>query len=245
MDRIKCIVIDDEPIARQYLSDYVRKMPQLHMLTSFGKALDAYDLIESGEVDLVYLDIEMPGIKGIDFIQTLQKKPYIILTTAYSEYALQGYELDVVDYLLKPISFERFVKATNKVIRNVAILSRTKELIPPLEHDSGNSLARDFIFVKSGYKSVKVNIDDILYIESMKEYVLIHTGKKKYTKLDRMKNMESQLSDQGFIRIHRSYIVPVNKIHSVYGNMVEVSGDELPIGRSYKDTVYHVLGMGE
>jgi len=244
ISKIKCIIIDDEPIARQYLSDYIAKMPQLELLAAYGKAPDAYEVIETGEAGLVFLDIQMPGITGIEFIRTLQKKPAIILTTAYSEYALEGYALDVTDYLLKPISFERFAKAVNKVMERLN--SRTDK------NDQAASVAgishprkRDYIFVKAGYKSVRVNLADIMYLEAMKEYVVICTKDRKYTKLDRMKNIENQLKDQGFIRIHKSYIVSVKNIDAVFGNTLEVNGMQLPVGRSFKDDLNKILGTAE
>ncbi len=242
--RIKCIVVDDEPIAREYLSDYVRKMPQLELVAVYSRALDACEKIETGEAELVFLDIQMPGITGIDFIKTLQKRPAVILTTAYSDYAIQGYDLDVADYLLKPVPFDRFVKAVNKLTARMSLLQDKSEAPGPV---SGNSLnpVRDFIFVKSGYKSVKVNFSDILYLEGMKEYVVIYTRDRKFTKLDRMKNIENQLKDHGFIRIHKSYIVSVKSIDAVFGNTVEVNGKHLPIGRSYKEEINSVLGMNE
>jgi len=242
--KIKCVVVDDEPIARKYLSDYVAKMPQLSLEGVFSRASDAFEIIETGQADLVFLDIQMPGITGIEFIRTLQKKPNIVLTTAYSEYALEGYELDVADYLLKPVSFERFARAVNKVATRMA--TKSGEAQPGLfEKNETPQLPRDFIFVKSGYKSVKVNIGDILYVEGMKEYVVIHTKEKKYTKLDRMKNIENLLKEKGFIRIHKSYIVSVGSIDAVFGNTVEVNGSHLPLGRSYRDEVNAILGMNE
>lgn len=244
MSAIKCIVIDDEPIARQYLSDYISKIPQLELLAAFSRPTDAYGLIGSGEVGLIFLDIQMPGLTGIEFIRTLQKKPDIILTTAYSEYALEGYELDVTDYLLKPIPFDRFAKAVNKVIGKLSLQPGQHNAAEQVQSET-TGIPRDFIFVKSSYKSVKVNIGDILFVEGMKEYVVIHTNGKKYTKLDRMKNIEDQLKSQGFIRIHKSYIVSVKSIDAVFGNTVEVNGTHLPLGRSYKDGVNAILGMNE
>lgn len=241
MSTIKCIIIDDEPIARQYLSDYVAKMPQLELLKAFSRPQDAYVLIESGETELIFLDIQMPGLTGIEFIRTLQKKPAIILTTAYSEYAIEGYELDVVDYLLKPIRFDRFVAAVNKVMGRLSFLG-DKNMVQVQDENRKSDIFRDFIFVKSGYKSVKVNICDILYVEGMKEYVIMHTSEKKYTKLDRMKNIENQLKGRGFVRIHKSYIVSVQNINAVFGNTVEVNGIQLPLGRSYKEEVNAILG---
>ena len=244
MERIKCIVVDDEPIARQYLSDYVAKMPQLELLAVFSSAKDAWEIIETGAADLVFLDIQMPGLTGIELIRTLQKKPAIILTTAYSEYALEGYELDVADYLLKPISFDRFAKAVNKVAGRLEkqVGSISTGLSPAGENET---TTRDFIFVKSGYKSVKVNIRDILYVEGMKEYVVIHTKDKKFTKLDRMKNMENFLKGKGFIRVHKSYIVSVKNIDAVFGNTIEINQKQLPLGRSFRDEVNNALGMSE
>lgn len=244
MERIKCIVVDDEPIARQYLSDYVAKMPQLELLAVFNSAKEAWEMIETGAADLVFLDIQMPGLTGIELIRTLQKKPAIILTTAYSEYALEGYELDVADYLLKPISFDRFARAVNKVADR---LEKQAGNLSPDGLPSGEKELpdRDFVFVKSGYKSVKVNISDILYVEGMKEYVVIHTKDKKFIKLDRMKNMENFLKGKGFIRIHKSYIVSLKGIDAVFGNTVETGGKQLPIGRSYKDELNHILGTQE
>lgn len=244
IQKIKCIIIDDEPIARQYLSDYVARMPQLELLAAFGRAVDAYGLIETGDVGLVFLDIQMPGLTGIEFIRTLQKKPAIVLTTAYLEYALEGYELDVTDYLLKPISFERFARSVTKVISRLAISAGKPKSTAPERMDLSPA-PRDFIFVKSGYKSIKVNLSDILYVEGMKEYVVIYTKTKKYTKLDRMKNIENLLKDQGFIRIHKSYIVSVKNIDTVFGNTVEMNGIQLPIGRSFKDDLNAMLGVNE
>lgn len=235
--KLKCIIIDDEPIARQYLSDYVDKMPQLKLIGTFEKAEQAYELIETDAVDLLFLDIQMPGISGIEFIRTLDKKPEIILTTAFSEYALEGYELDVSDYLLKPIAFERFAKAVTK------ISARQAREIKQQSSDIGESkqFSHDFIFLKSGYKSIKIDVGDICYIEGMKEYIVIYTEKRKFIQLDRMKNMELQLQDHGFVRIHKSFIVSLKHIQAVYGNVVEVSGKQLPVGRSYKDKVNQLL----
>lgn len=244
MQKINCIIIDDEPIARQYLGDYVARMPQLQLLATFSRAVDAYGMIESGETDLLFLDIQMPGLTGIEFMRTLQKKPAIVLTTAYSEYALEGYELDVMDYLLKPISFERFARSVAKVISRQTSSPEKKEnsVTEPMDLPAA---PRDFIFVKSGYKSVKVNIADILYVEGMKEYVVIYTKTKKYTKLDRMKNIENQLNDQGFVRIHKSYIVSVRNIDAVFGNTVQINDIQLPIGRSFKEELNNLLGISE
>ena len=242
MTRLRCIIVDDEPIARQYLSDYVRKMPQLELIATFGRAADAYRTIEQGEVDLLFLDIQMPGLTGLEFLRTLAYRPSVVLTTAYSEYALEGYELDVTDYLLKPISFDRFAKAIKKTTREEHSQSGK---IQNVDYDTSSQspVLRDFIFVKSGYKSIKVNLSDILYVEGLKEYVVIHTKDRKFTKLDRMKNLEIQLRGNGFLRIHKSYIVSIRNVEAVFGNTVEIGGMQLPIGRSFKGEIERALGM--
>ncbi len=243
--KMKCIIVDDEPIARDYLSDYVQKMPQLELIGVYGRALDAYPIVEEGSVDILFLDIQMPGITGLDFLRTLQKKPAVILTTAYSEYAIEGFELEVTDYLLKPISFDRFTIAVKKVekMHQANIVSNANAVNDP---QMNLSINKDFIFVKSGYKSVKVSLNDVLYIEGLKEYVVIHTKDKKYTKLDRMKNLEQNLSGMGFLRIHKSYIVSITSINAVFGNTIEISeGIKLPMGRIYKKEIEKVLGMND
>lgn len=246
MEKTKCIIIDDEPIARQYLSDYVNKMPQLELAATFDRASDAYELIETTDIGIVFLDIQMPGLTGIEFLRTLQSKREIILTTAYSEYALEGYELDVTDYLLKPISFERFARAVNKAVGHLSSQNRSKDTIisASTNHEMtvNEPILREYMFVKSGYKSVKINISDILYVEGMKEYVLIYTKEKKYIKLDRMKNVENFLKKHDFLRIHKSYIVSLKKIDAVYGNTVEINGAKLPVGRNFKDELNKILG---
>lgn len=241
--KMKCIVVDDEPIARDYLSAYVQKMPQLELLGCYSNAMDAFPVIEEGHIDLIFLDIQMPGLTGLEFLRTLQSRPEVILTTAYSEYALEGFELEVADYLLKPISFERFAKAVKKVERR-KLPQPSATTITSEEMPERVSNAHEFMFVKSGYKSVKVLFDEILYIEGLKEYVLIRTKEGKFTKLDRMKNLEQNLSNKGFIRIHKSYIVSVSAIQSVFGNTIELTdGSKLPIGRVYKNKIEILLGL--
>jgi DNA-binding LytR/AlgR family response regulator len=224
MKNIRCVIIDDEPIAIDYLKEYVVQMPQLELIATFNRAKEAFGLIESQEVDLLLIDIQMPEITGLDFIRTLRVKPNIIITTAYSEYAVEGFNLNVLDYLLKPISFERFALAIHKVENQI-------------ETPKSNQIAqKDFMFLKSGYKSVKVNISDITHIEGMKEYIVFHSlDNKKYMKNERMKNVESELIDRGFIRVHKSFLVSINHITSFYGNTIEINDKEIPVGRSYKE----------
>jgi DNA-binding LytR/AlgR family response regulator len=227
MDKIRCVIIDDEPIAVDYLKSYVLQMPQLELVATFNSALDAYAFIQKENVDLLFLDIQMPGLTGLDFIRTLTKKPQIILTTAYSEYALEGFNLNVTDYLLKPINFERFAQAVLKVSKPQ---ESTQIFIAPTEGH------KDFLFLKSGYKSVKVLIKDITHVEGTKEYVTIYCKDgQKYLKHERMKNIEQDFINHSFIRVHKSYLVNVNHISSYYGNTIEIDKHKVPIGRAYKE----------
>jgi len=225
MRAIRCIAIDDEPLALTILGDYASRIPVLDLIATFTNPAEASDFIIQEKPDLLFLDIQMPEIRGLDFIRTLQHKPLIILTTAYAEYALQGYNLDVTDYLLKPIPFERFLQAVNKAMR---LLSPPGQADPPKPE-------KDYLFVKSGYKSVKVNFSDIIYIEGMREYVTIYTSDRKLVRLDTMKNMESILPEGKFIRIHKSYIVNLDHVKSYYGNVIETILTGLPVGRAYKE----------
>ncbi|TKG96588.1 response regulator transcription factor [Puteibacter caeruleilacunae] len=226
MKNLKCIIVDDEPIAIEYLKDYVEQMPGLELVASVNRATKAYEILANEKVDLIFLDIQMPGLTGLDFIRTLPQKPAIILTTAYSEYALEGFNLDVNDYLLKPFSFERFAQAVLKVSKQF------NQQHTPIEQEN----KRDFIFLKSGYKSIKVNITEITHVEGMKEYVVFYTlDGKKYIKNDRMKNVEELLSSHNFIRVHKSYLVSIDHISSFYGNTIEITNTQIPVGRVYKE----------
>ena len=226
MNTIRCIAIDDEPLALTILSDYVSKVSYLKMEKTFTSASEAIHFIQNERPDILFLDIQMPEIKGTDFIKTLIYKPIIILTTAYSEYAVQSYNLDVTDYLLKPIPFDRFLQAINKAM----------QLINAVKPTNTNE-TKDFLFIKSGFKSVKVNFKDILYIEGLKEYVSVYTNNQKFLKLDSLKNLEDLLPSSKFIRVHKSYIVNIDYVKSYYGNVLEISGKTIPIGRAYKDIV--------
>ncbi len=230
MKRIHCIAIDDEPLALTILTEYVSKVPHLEMTATFTSAGEASLYIQAEKPDILFLDIQMPEIKGTDFIRTLIYKPVIILTTAYSEYALESFNLDAVDYLLKPIPFERFLQAINKAIR----------LLEP-ETKKPEPAAKDFIFVKSGYKSIKINLEDIHYFEGSREYVSVFTRDRKYMQLDTLKNLEEQLPAASFIRVHKSYIVNLSHVHSFYGNTLEVDGKEIPVGRAYKENVQKLI----
>lgn len=231
MKKLKCIIVDDEPIAIEYLKDYVNQMPNLELIETANRASKAHKILESEKIDLIFLDIQMPGLTGLDFIRTLNNKPAIILTTAYSEYALEGFNLDVDDYLLKPFSFERFAQAVKKI----SVINNKTE-------NKQSNLTPDFIFLKSGYKSVKVNISDITHVEGMKEYITFYTsGGKKFIKNDRIKHIEEQFKSHSFIRVHKSFLVSINHISAFFGNTIEIGVFNIPVGRVYKDDVKNLL----
>ncbi|BDD05835.1 LytR/AlgR family response regulator transcription factor [Aureibacter tunicatorum] len=230
MKKIKCIIIDDEPIAVSYLADYVSKISELELVGTFHRAREAYDLIVAGEVDLLFLDIQMPEVSGLDFLRTLPSSPQVILTTAYSEYALESYELEVADYLLKPIGFKRFADAVGKV-RN--------RLNAQIKDASNFS---KYIFLKSGYKSIKVDVCNITFVESFGVYVTFnHKDGRSFVKNERLKNVEEHLVSSGFLRVHKSYLINLDLIEAVYGNTIEIGGKEIPIGRSYKSTIKELI----
>lgn len=223
---IYCIVIDDEPMARKLLEDFIQKTPDLTLLGSFSSALKARETLSKKKADLIFLDIHMPDFNGLDFLRTLQQKPNVILTTAFAEFALDGFELDVTDYLLKPFDFNRFLKAVNKVIQKAP---------SALENNSVPLESENFIFVKDGNKMVRVNLNEVHYIKGAREYVTIVMTDKKITTLQSMKGLESDLPSN-FIRIHNSFIVNLSYVKEVHKNDLMVENDLLPIGISYKKT---------
>lgn len=227
---ITCLIVDDEPLARNLLKEYVSKVAYMELKGTCSSALEAIEFLRHQTVDMLFLDIQMPDLTGISFLKALQKKPLVVFTTAYSEYALESYDLDVVDYLLKPVTFERFMRAVEKVSQRMIsgpIVSPTIETTHSVESPS-------FIFVKDGTKLVKVNWDDILYIEGLKDYVTIHTPEQKIITLQRLKVLETQLPADKFIRIHNSYIVSVKAINVIFKNEVQIGKMLLPISDSYK-----------
>lgn len=226
---MRTVVLDDEQPAVEILKGFVSKIPFLDLKLATVNAFEALEVLNGSEVDLLLLDIEMPDITGLELIGVLKKKPLVILTTAYEDYALKGYELDVVDYLMKPIRFERFLKAINKA-------QRLHELENPPE-----STSNSFLHLKVEYKTIKVAFDDILYIEGLKDYVKVFTRNKMYLTRLNVKNIESKLPASDFLRIHRSYIVSLSKIGSFQKSQVHVGDVSLPIGASYQDDVMSKL----
>lgn len=238
--KIRCIVIDDERLAREYIKNYISKVPELDLLGDFNSPLKATELIKKGQVDLMFLDIQMPDITGVDFMKSLRNAPEVIFTTAYQEYALEGFNLNVTDYLLKPFSFERFYQAVNKAIDKIEH-SHAAPMTPELEAQT--NYADTYLTIRADRKFYKINFEDILYIEGQKAYVTFHTKKKKITALASLKELEEKLPQKQFIRIHKSFIVSVKEINAMEGNTVEVNEAKLPIGATYKDVVAKIFGL--
>lgn len=238
---INCIAIDDEPLALEKMVNYISKVDYLNLVASFDNGLDALNFLKDRDVDLLFLDIQMADLSGIQLIEIMQNPPRIILTTAYSEYALKGYELDVVDYLLKPIGFDRFIKAVEKVHR---LLS----LEDPQSTRSKESLEREekkFIFIKADYKLHKISFDEILYVEGMKDYLRVVTTEKKLMTLSSFSKLEKYLPDDNFIRIHRSYIISLDKVDQIEKQHVKIGDASLPISDSYKELFFESLKRKE
>ena len=229
--KLNCVIVEDEPLARNLLTEYVRKVPSLNLIEACSNPLVALEVLRNNAVDVLFLDVQMPELTGISLLKVLQKRPLVILTTAYSEYALQGYELDVVDYLLKPITFERFLRAVDKVTER---LESRKAPVVVVEKPQV-STEQPFVFIKDGTKLVKVVFDEILYVEGLKDYVTIHLkNNQKIVSLQRLKALEDQLPTDKFIRIHNSFIVALHAVDVVHKNNVQVQGAQLPIGETYK-----------
>ena len=232
-----CIIVEDEPLARSLLENYIQKVPYLQLVQSFSNPLKALEFLRENTVDLLFSDIQMPEITGITLLKILQKKPLIILTTAYSEYAIEGYELDVLDYLLKPITFERFLKSVEKVslrINSNQAGSNDKKISENMSVSPVTDAVQPFIFVKDGTKLVKIKLSDIMYIEGLKDYVSIYTPSQKVVSLQTLKALELQLPENQFIRIHNSYIVALEWIEAIQREKIQIGKVFLPISDTYR-----------
>jgi DNA-binding LytR/AlgR family response regulator len=229
---IKCIIVEDETLAQDVLRSHLQKTDRLELVAICNNALEAREILNKGDVDLMFLDIQLPGMTGLNFLRSLPTPPLVVLTTAYSEYAVESYEFNIIDYLLKPVSFERFCKAINKIVDGRLYTQVTKER---------DNFPRDHIFVKSNGKFFKVNFSEIIYIEGMKDYLKIHTGEYSLVTLQTMNDMEKILPVNQFIRVHKSYIIAVAHIKSIYGNSIEIGNETIPIGINYKDKVMHLV----
>jgi two-component system LytT family response regulator len=237
---MKCVIIDDEPLAVDLLVEFVGRVDSLELVTTFTNAIDAISIINQSEIDLIFLDIEMPHFSGIDFINAIEKKPLIIFTTAYSNYAVEGFNLGAVDYLVKPIPFNRFLKA---VLRAQQIFTPNSLPIPN-QITSAPEIEHDFMFVRAEYENVKINFSDILFIEGLKDYVKIYTTDNKYTlTLISLIKLENLLSSKGFSRIHRSYIINIKHVKSIQKNKVLITDKRLPISESYKASFFEKINI--
>jgi two-component system LytT family response regulator len=232
---IRCLIVEDEPLAREVLERYIDQVPTLHLAGQCANAIQAFTFLQQQKVDLLFLDIRMPQLNGNDFLKALHNPPKVIFTTAYPDYALESYELDVVDYLMKPVTFERFLKAVNKAGETGTIKADTTVL--PQEKKKTES----FVYFRADRKMIKVFLHDIRYIESMKDYVKIFTAAGTILSRQPISSVEAMLSGNDFIRIHRSFIVSLQKIHSFTPELIDVDKVELPIGKIYRNSVMKVL----
>ena len=227
---INCLVVDDEPIARNGLLEHIQQIEFLNPVAACKNAVEAAMFLQKEKIDLMFLDIQMPKLTGIDFLKNLSAPPLVIFTTAYPEYAIQGFELDVVDYLLKPISFSRFLKASLKANDHLQLGKRDI------------NVADDYFFIKCNQKLEKIIIQEVLYVEGMSNYIVVHTTRKKYVAYLTFKGIEERLPQHLFIRIHKSFLVSVNAIQSIGVNEVQLETINLPISKSYREEVIERLG---
>ena len=234
---IKCIIVDDEPLAIEILESYVSKIEQLNLVGTFRNAVTAFTFLQQHPVDLIFLDIQMPKLSGIDFLKTLKQPPKVIFTTAFRDYALEGFELEIVDYLLKPIPFERFLKAVAKVLHHPATTTPAapkQEVIPD-----------NYVYFKVDKKMIKTKMTDVLYIESIKDYVKVKTSDKEIVTQQKISYLEESLPREQFLRIHRSFIVNLEKIDAYTATDVEIGKQSIPIGRNYKNDVMKILAKNQ
>lgn len=223
--KLNCLIVDDEEVAREVMASYISKVPYLELKASCENAIDAHEVMTQEEVDLVFLDIEMPGLSGIDFLKTVAHKPHVIICSANKDYAVEGFDLDVDDFILKPVTFERFLKAVGKI--------RSEE--KPIE------LNEDYFYVNENKRMVRIDMSNIIYIESLRDYVRIVTTQKKVITHQHLSDFESKLPSDRFMRIHRSIIVAIDKIQSFTSSLIDVGEKELPVGRNYKEEVQNKL----
>jgi len=237
---IRCLIVDDEPLALHILEDYISKVPFMELIKSTTNPIEALTLVQDGNIDLVFLDVQMPELTGIQFLRIANGKTKVILTTAYPQYALEGYELDVVDYLLKPIAFDRFYKAAQKA-QGIIQPSKTPVAEPAQIQQQQHDFLSDFIFVKSEHKIQKVYLHQILFIEGLKDYISIFTTIERIITLQNMKKMEDTLPGKHFIRVHKSYIVALNKIDSIERSRIRIGDKIIPVGDTYRDDFFKVI----
>jgi len=232
----RALIVDDEELARQLIASYLKRIPTIEVVGSCKNAVEALTILNRQPVDLLFLDIQMPGITGVEMIRTLVDPPAIILTTAYSEYALEGFELDVTDYLLKPFSFERFSRAINKAMVR---LNNRNQPSPTIQAESSNHL-----MVRADHKIHRIPYESILYIKSMQEYVAYYLTSGRIVALGSLKQLEGLLPPHQFLRVHKSYIIAINKVKSLEGNLLHLEDQKIPVGASYRENVLAILFPG-
>jgi len=233
---LKCMAVDDESLALDLVEDNISKVPFLQLVKRCRNAMEAVEYLENNPVDLLFLDIQMPGMTGLQFLESLTKKPMVIFVTAYQQYALDGFNLDVIDYVLKPINFERFLKASHKALdyyKSKQVASRAAE-VPKLE----------FLFIHADYSLMKIMLEDILYIEGLKDYIKIHLRTQKFPVVCRMtmKSIEEKLPSMDFVRVHKSFIVSLSKMESIRSQKIKIGENHIPISESYSEHFYQIIG---
>ncbi|MDP4207377.1 MAG: response regulator transcription factor [Bacteroidota bacterium] len=236
--KISCIAIDDEPLALDIIREYTTKIPYLNLMATFDNAIESIDFLKSNTVDLLFLDIQMDELTGIQLLNILKTKPLVIFTTAYDSYAVQGYELDAVDYLLKPISFERFMKAVEKVYER---MNKKEEPAPVTASGNSSMCGDDYFFVKTEFRLERLKFSEVLYIEGMGDYLMIHTSDKKIMTLQNFKKVEELLPENNFCRVHKSYLVAMDKIECIERNRIKIGNTLIPVSDSYKKVFYDLI----
>ena len=228
-----CIIVEDEVLAQDVIKSHLARIDNLELAGVYRNALEAHEALKTREIDIMFLDIRLPGMSGLQFLRGLKDPPLVVLTTAYAEYALESYEFNVIDYLLKPISFERFSRAVNKILDG-RLFSRTSKEADPFSDDH--------IYIRSNSKFFRVNFSEILYVQGMKDYLKIHTADYALVTHQTMNDLEKTLPATQFIRVHKSYIIALRHIRSIYGNTIELEKVTIPIGINYKESVMNLIG---
>jgi len=231
--KIKCVIIDDEPLAIKVVENHLKEFQNFEVIETFNNPIEALSLLEKGNVDVLFLDINMPKMNGLDFAKTLNSKMNVVITSAYREYAVESFDLNVLDYLVKPIPFNRFLKTINKITQKVYLQKGIQK-----EEGSNNE---SFIFLKVDKKLIKIKFEDILYVESLKDYIKVFTTSGNYLVHKSLTSMTEELPDSNFIRIHRSYTIAIDKVKSVEGNLVEIATTKIPIGRKYVNHAKRII----
>jgi DNA-binding LytR/AlgR family response regulator len=234
---INCVIIDDEPLAREGMSSYVREVDFLKLIGVCENPLELTKIMDQQPVDLIFLDIQMPKMNGLDFLKTVQNPPIVIITTAYPTYAIEGFQLNVLDYLLKPITFDRFFKSVAKAKDYYHLINRPVAA-------AGADPSTDYFFIRCGSKYEKIYFNQILYVEGMQNYITIYTEKGKFVTLLYLKNLEENLDSRSFIRVHKSYIVSIDKIEAIEGNEIFIQSQRIPMSRNYRDEVIQRVVAG-